>query len=141
MSASELAAQAQQSSGKNYGVDSWMDVKLEPMMKVWQGIGGSSEFFLSEHDVREATGAYIDTDAHQFAETLWRQAQVGPSPTRGYRDGIREYVVDISCEAAVAECLANTQFGGGTLLQYFIPNWQQNLFATGREFTFANKAY
>lgn len=141
MSAAARAGQAQQSSGKAYGVDSWLDVKLPPMTKVWQGMGGTSDFFLSETDVRTAIGAFIDSDPLQFAESLWRMAQVGPSPTRGYRDGIREYVVDIPCQAAIAVCSANPQFGSGTLVQYFIPDWQRSLFATGREHTFPNRGY
>lgn len=62
MSAVDAGGLAQQSSGKSYGVDTWMNVMLEPMMKVWQGIGGNSNFFSSEHDVREAIGAYQDSD-------------------------------------------------------------------------------
>ncbi len=141
MSASILAGQAQAGSGKAYGVDLWLDVTMPVLTKVWQGIGGSSDFFLSETDVREAIGAFEGSDPYQFAESLWRLAQVGASPTRGYRDGIREYVVDLPCKAAIAICSANCQFGSGSVLQYFIPDWKRYLYATGREFTFANRAF
>lgn len=45
------------------------------------------------------------------------------------------------CAAAIAECMANPQFGSGTLVQYFIPDWESNLFSTGREFTFEHRSY
>jgi hypothetical protein len=141
MDAASEAAQAQTTSGKAYGVDQWINVTLPPLTKVWQGFGGSSSFFISEHDVREATGAYVDSIPYHFAETLWRHAQVGASPTRGYRDEIREYVVDMKCAAALALCSANARFGGGGALQYYIPNWERYLYATGRTFTFGAKSY
>ena len=72
--------------------DAWMDVELEAMTKVWQGLGGESNFFFSEEDAREARGAYVGTQPYEFAETLWRLAQVSPSQKYGYRSAIVEFV-------------------------------------------------
>src|SRR5690606_3437643 len=99
MSVAKLAANAQSSSG--YAVDTWIDMTLEPMTKVWQGEHGYSNFFFSEEDAREVRGAYVGSNPYEFAETLWRLAQVSPSAKYGYRTAILEYVVDISTAAAV----------------------------------------
>jgi hypothetical protein len=134
-----LAALEQHKSG--YLVDTWLNVELEAMTKVWQGIGGHSSFFFSEEDAREAKGAYERTQPHRFAQTLWRMAQVQPNALRGFRDRIGEYVVDIRTAVAMGVCLANPHLGTGTVIQYFIPNWEKSLHATGREFKFAAKSY
>lgn len=139
MSISNEAAAAQAGSG--YSVDVWMDLKLEPMTKVWQGVGGYSDFFLSESDAREAKGAYEGSKPYKFAETLWRMAQVEPSGTLSYRQEIDEFVVDMPVMAAVGICMANRALGSGSVFQYFIPNWGGSLFRTGRRFKFGAKAY
>ena len=100
MSGPVEAAQTSQSSA-GYGVDTWMAVRLPAMMKLWQGIGGDSNFFVSEEDAREATGAYQGSEPYRFAETLWRFAQVQPNAKHGFRGAIREFVVDIDTDAAV----------------------------------------
>jgi hypothetical protein len=128
-------------SGSGYSADTWLNVQLESMTKVWQGIGGKSNFFLSEEDAREARGAYEGTQPHKFAETLWRLAQVQPNATLGYRQGIREYVVDIRTPAAIGVCIANPLLGSGSVQQYYIPDWEQRLHPTGREFKFAANGY
>jgi len=128
-------------SGSGYSADTWLNVELESMTKLWQGIGGKSNFFVSEEDAREARGAYEGTQPHKFAETLWRLAQVQPNATLGYRQGIREYVVDIRTPAAMGVCLANPLLGSGTVCQYYIPDWEHRLHATGREFKFAANSY
>jgi hypothetical protein len=128
-------------TGSGYSADLWLNVELEAMTKLWQGIGGSSNFFISENDAREARGAYAGTQPHKFAETLWRLAQVQPSATLGYRQGIREYVVDIRTPAAMGVCLANPALGSGSVVQYYIPNWQSQLHPTGREFKFGAQSY
>ncbi len=140
MDVASMAAAAQVSAG--YAVDAWMNVSLEAMTKVWQGVGGTSDFFfISEEDARTARGAYIGTSAFKFAETLWRLAQVQPNRALGYRVAIREYVVDLRTPAAVGVCLASRHLGSGSVLQYFIPNWQATLHATGREYRFGAQAY
>jgi len=118
-----------------------MDVTLEPMTKLWQGVGGYSEFFLSEEDAREARGAFENTKPYKFAETLWRLAQVEPNPTLGYRQAIQEFVVDLPVKAAVGICLANRALGGGSVFQYFIPDWDKYIFRTSRTFRFGAKNY
>jgi hypothetical protein len=110
-------------------------------MKLWQGIGGHSDFFFSEEDAREATGAYVSSQPLKFAETLSRLLQVQPNPTLGVRQSIREYVVDLRTAAAVGVCRANTQFGSGSVLQYFVPDWNKSLHATGRTYAFEAKNY
>lgn len=139
MNPSSQAAASQISGG--YAVDVWMDIKLQPMMKLWQGMGGSSNFFFSEEDARQARGSYEGSDPFAFAETLWRMAQVQPNPTLGFRQGIREFVVDMPAPAAVGVCLANTGLGSGTVLQYYIPDWERALYVTGRDFQFSSKSY
>jgi hypothetical protein len=135
-----LTAQQAQVGG-GYSVDSWFEVKLQPMTKLWQGIGGFSEFFLSEEDARQARGAYAGSDPYQVAERLWRMAQVAPNPTHGFRQGLREYVVDLPAKAAMGVCLANPGLGSGGVMQYFIPGWGSYIYATGREFQFSSKGY
>lgn len=138
----DLAAEAmatQTSTG--YRADLWVVVELEPMTKLWQGIGGESPFFFSEENAREAKGAYVGTTAYRFAETLWRHAQVQPNAKLGYRDGIREYVVDLTTRAALGVCRENPQLGSGSVVQYYLPDWKSRLHATGREFTFSEKAF
>jgi hypothetical protein len=139
MSISSLAASAQSSSG--YAVDAWMDVELEAMTKVWQGEGGSSNFFFSEEDARDARGAYVGSSPFHFAQTLWRLAQVSPSAKYGYRTAIVEYVVDIRVAAAVGICRANGGLGSGSVYQYFIPDWDKSLFRTGRRHEFRHTNY
>jgi hypothetical protein len=132
-----LAVSAQINSG--YKADLWLNVTLQPMTKLWKGIGGEekSDFFLSEEDAREASGAYAGSRPNKFAETLWRLSQVERNPTRGFRQGIREYVVDFPTPAAMGICLANPQLGSGSVFQYYIPNWtQHSLLPTGRTHTF-----
>lgn len=138
----DLTAEAmamQTSTG--YRADLWVVVDLEPMTKLWQGIGGHSNFFFSEEDAREAKGAYVGTKAYRFAETLWRHSQVQPNAKLGYRDGIREYVVDLPTRAALGVCRENPQLGSGSVIQYYLPDWESRLHATGREFTFSEKAF
>lgn len=127
--------------GALYRADVWLNVKLEAMTKVWQGIGGHSNFFVSEHDAREARGAYVGMKPFKFAETLWRLAQVRPSATHGYRTGIREFVVDRDVIAACSVCASNVAFGSGSVFQYFIPGWEDFLYSTGRTYTFFGKSY
>ncbi|MEM7158595.1 MAG: hypothetical protein AAF799_37490 [Myxococcota bacterium] len=128
-------------AGSGYRVDTWINVQVEPMTKVWQGVGGHSNFFLSEEDAREARGAYVGTRPYKFAETLWRLAQVEPSPTRGYRQSIAEFVVDMPVEAAVGLCLANRGLGTGSVFQYYIPDWDRRIYATGRTMKFQSSSY
>ncbi|MEX1363089.1 MAG: hypothetical protein AB1Z98_08180 [Nannocystaceae bacterium] len=133
------AALAQSSGG--YAVDTWMEMKLEPMTKLWQGIGGHTNFFFSEEDARLANGAYDGTRPLQFAESLWRMAQVQPHATHGFRNEIAEYVVDLPVDAAVGVCTANIAFGSGSVFQYYIPDWQGRMFETGRTFRFSAGSY
>ncbi len=133
-------AQIAQSSG-GYAVDAWMEMTLQPMTKVWQGVGGASNFFFSEEDARVASGAYAGTKPYKFAETLWRLAQVQPSASRGYRKEIAEFVVDLPVAAAVGCCTANMGLGSGSVFQYYLSGWDQNIFATGRTFRFGSTAY
>jgi hypothetical protein len=130
------AVLAQRGGGAGYRPDIWMNVKLEPMTKLWQGIGGDSRFFFSEEDARVARGAYVDTEPFKFAETLWRLAQVQPHRKLGFRIGIREYVVDIRTAAAIGVCHANPDFGSGSVVQYYVPSGKTNLLATHRQFMF-----
>jgi hypothetical protein len=134
-----VASKAQSDSG--YSADTWIDVRLEPMTKLWQGIGGESNFFLSENDAREARGAYQDARGYKFAETLWRLAQVQPNAVHGYRLGIREFVVDLPTPAACAVCVANTNLGSGGVFQYYIVDWKNYLFETGRHFHFGSASW
>lgn len=139
MSIAQLAATAQ--SGTGYAVDTWVDMKLEPILKLWQGVGGHSNFFFSEEDAREARGAYENTHPYRFAETLWRLAQVQPNPVLGFRQEIAELVVDLPVEAAVGLCTANRALGSGSVFQYYIPNWESRIYRTGRTFKFGSKGY
>ena len=123
-----------------YRSDVWVAVTLEPMTKVWQGIGGESNFFFSEEDAREAKGAYVGTQAYRFAETLWRLAQVQPNAKLGFRSGIQELVVDIDTKVAMGVCLSNPVLGSGSVVQYYIPDWASRMHKTGRKFTFDEKA-
>jgi hypothetical protein len=119
-----------------------MNVTLQPLTKLWQGVGGSSNFFMSETDCRNAMGSFEGSDPYHFAETLWREAQVGASRRTGeYRDGIREFVVDMPCKAAIAVCDASPTFGRGGLIQYYVPDWEKHIYPTGREYRFAEKGY
>jgi hypothetical protein len=129
------AAKSSQLRG-GYGVDAWLAVRLPAMMKLWQGVGGDSAFFVSEEDAREGTGAYRGSEPYQFAQSLWRFAQVRPSMKHGFRKAIREFVVDIDTDAAVGICLANPKLGSGTVLQYYVPDWERRLRPTGRSYTF-----
>ncbi len=139
MSISAQAAAAQAGSG--YSVDVWMDLKLEPMTKLWQGVGGHSNFFLSETDARDAKGAWEGSMPYKFAESLWRLAQVQPSATLSYRQEIEEFVVDLPIVAAVGICTANRSLGSGSVFQYYIPGWEDAVFRTGRSYKFRAKAY
>jgi hypothetical protein len=136
-------AAAAQVRKKRYHADTWINVTLPPLMKLWKGIGGEgeSDFFLSEEDAREAKGAYVGTQPYRFAQTLWRLSQVKPNPELGFRDGIREYVVDYPTDAAVGVCLANPVLGSGSVLQYFIPNWDQTVRPLDRTYQFSAKSY
>ena len=138
MSASSEAAASQLSGG--YHADIWLDIELPAMMKVWQGIGGTSNFFFSEQDAREATGAFVGSSPFKFAQTLWRFAQVQPNAELGFRQGIREFVVDLRTKASIGVCLSNPELGSGTVIQYYIPNWERTLMATGREYQFSAKS-
>jgi hypothetical protein len=139
VSIAQQAVSAQTSGG--YSGDVWFNVRLEPMTKVWQGIGGYSNFFLSEHDAREARGSYVGTTPYKFAETLWRLAQVQPNVVHGYRLGIREFVVDLPTPAAFSVCVSNVRFGSGGVFQYYIPDWERTLYPTGREFKFGAASF
>jgi hypothetical protein len=139
MSIAQLAATAQ--SGSGYAVDTWIELTLEPILKLWQGVGGHSNFFFSEEDAREAKGAYDGSQAYRFAETLWRLAQVQPNPVLGYRQEIAEFVVDLPVPAAVGLCTANKSLGSGSVFQYYIPDWESRVYRTGRSFKFGSKGY
>src|SRR5512147_1631236 len=133
------AKQAQVSGG--YRADLWVAITLDPMTKLWQGIGGHSNFFLSEEDAREAKGAYAGATPYRFAETLWRLAQVQPNATLGFRTGIQEFVVDLETKVAMGVCQSNPVLGSGSVVQYYIPDWASRLHETGRKFTFGEKAF
>jgi hypothetical protein len=133
------AAATQRLSG--YLADTWINVRLEPLTKLWQGVGGASNFFLSEEDAREARGAYVESKPYVFAETLWRLAQASPNRTLGFRGEIREYVVDLVTPAAIGICAANSALGSGSVLQYYVPNWQRTLHLTGRQHKFAAASF
>ncbi|MCX4248101.1 hypothetical protein [Paraliomyxa miuraensis] len=139
MSIALQAASAQLGSG--YSVDAWIDVTLQPILKLWQGVGGHSNFFFSEEDAREATGAYEGTRPYKFAETLWRLAQVQPNPALGYRQSIGEFVVDLPVPAAVGLCTANRALGSGSVFQYYIPDWEARIYRTGRVHRFSGQSY
>jgi hypothetical protein len=139
MSISGQAAASQTSGG--YAVDAWIDVTLDIMDKVWQGSGGESNFFFSEEDARDARGSYEGTTPYEFAETLWRLAQVSPSMKYGYRSEIIEYVVDLPIAAAMGICRANSGLGSGSVFQYYIPDWQSRLYPTGRRHKFRRVGY
>ena len=111
------------------------------MTKLWQGIGGKSSFFLGEEDAREAKGAYTGSQPYRFAETLWRLAHVEPNAKLGFRSGIREFVVDIDTAAAMGICRANPVLGSGSVVQYYIPDWESRLHETGRRFTFGQTGF
>ena len=69
-----------------------------------------------------------------------------PNEALGYRDGVRELVVDLDTPAAVSVCAANGSvagkwLGSGSVLQYFIPSWKSVLHPTGRQHRFGAKAY
>lgn len=107
------------------------------MTKLWQGIdncGGC--YYLSERDGREASGAFVGSSAMVHAEALWRLAQVARDKTHGYRAGIQEFVVDITTQAAMGRCVNNPSMGVGGAFQYFVPNWQNTMYKTGRTFMF-----
>jgi hypothetical protein len=144
MSLAKLAADAQLRTG--YRADEWIELKLPALTKLWQGVGGESDFFVSEEDARAARGAYVGSEPHRFAETLWRLAQVKPNPALGYRSSVREFVVDLDTPAAVSVCTANASVGGqwlgsGSVLQYFVPGWKRVLHPTGRELRFPQTRY
>ncbi len=124
-----------------YSADSWIALTLEPMTKLWQGVGGQSPFFFSEEDSRAARGAYNADDRLQFAETLWRLGQVKPNPLLGYRPSIQEFVVDLRTSAAVGICNANRNLGSGSLLQYYVPTWRATMRETGREHVFPHRGF
>lgn len=143
---SDVAALAKAAqTGTGYKADCWINTTLQPMTKLWKGIGGEdiSNFFFGEEDAREATGAYEGSQAFAFAETLWRLTQVKANPDHGFRQGIREYAVIFPIPAAVGICRANSDLGSGSVLQYFIPNWkqQQCVVETGRKHQFDTKSY
>ncbi len=133
-------ARAAQRSG-DFEVDIWVEAKLEPMTKLWQGIGGHSNFFFSEEDARDASGAYQGHRSLEFAQTLWRRAQVRPHRARGFRMGIQEFVVNLPVVVAMGACIANHRLGEGTCLQYYIPGWEEFLFTTGRRHRFPRESY
>lgn len=133
------AKQAQVNGG--YRADVWVTITLEPMTKVWQGVGGESNFFFSEEDAREAKGAYVGTQPYRFAQTLWRLAQVQPNAKLGFRTGIQEFVVDIETKVAMGVCQSNPVLGSGSVVQYYIPDWASRLHVTGRKFSFGEKAF
>lgn len=135
----DAAAEAQAKAG--YQVDVWIAVDLQPLCALWQGIGGHSDFFFSEEDAREARGAYAGTIPHHFAQTLWRLSQVQPNAKLGFRQGIREFVVDIQTRVAMGICRANGALGSGSVVQYYRPDWSRYLHATGREHRFPAAAF
>ncbi|NVB43087.1 hypothetical protein G6O69_35015 [Pseudenhygromyxa sp. WMMC2535] len=144
MDVTAIAAQNQRSGG--YSVDTWIALEVPPMTKLWQGANKGnvniSNYFFSEQDAREVTGAYTETQAYRFAETLWRMAQVRPHPEHGFRSGIIEYVVDLPLTAAVGVCRANTAYGSGSIFQYFIADGDlDKVFSTGRRFKFERTRY
>jgi hypothetical protein len=134
---------AAQVRDNRYKADMWLNVTLPPMMKLWKGVGGAkfSDFFVSEEDAREAKGAYVGTQPFKYAATVWRFAQVEPHPEKGYRGKIMEFVVDFPIPAAVGICLANPNLGSGSVLQYFVPNWDRSLRPTRRTYRFDEKNY
>ena len=91
-----LQATAAQLRDSRYQADTWLNVTLPPMMKLWKGIGNirASNFFISEEDARQAKGAYVDSRPFRFAESLWRMGQVQKDPKHDYRGKIAEFVVD-----------------------------------------------
>ncbi|MBW2396985.1 MAG: hypothetical protein JRG95_22275 [Deltaproteobacteria bacterium] len=52
-----------------------------------------------------------------------------------------EFVVDLPVPAAVGVCLANSSLGSGTVLQYYIPHWENFVIATGRQHQFGATSY
>lgn len=132
-----------------YVPDLWFNVTLTAMMKVWEGIGGNpsltateGKFFFGEEDARHARGSYVNTTPYEFAETLWRSLQVRPHKLLGFREGIRELVVDLDAPAALSVCEGSRQLGTGGALQYFILSGDlHRLRETGRTYHFGRTTY
>ena len=52
-----------------------------------------------------------------------------------------DYVVDMPIAAAVGVCTANLAFGGGSVFQYYVPDWEGRIYTTGRTFRFGAGSY
>ena len=128
-----------------YRADTWVNVQLRPMMKLWRGVDDSppedKNFFFSEEDAREAKGAYAGSKPLKYAQTFWRLAQVRRHGTLDFRVSVEEFVVDLPTMAAIGICRANREFGSGSVLQYYVPDWQKILHPTGNKFQFPANPY
>jgi len=157
----ELVAQARKAQRGKYEPDEWIPVRLKALTTLWKGIDKDDPpepfppkekprekekkkgaFFFSEEGARDARGAYVGDVPHRFAQTLWRSLQVDKDETEGFRLGIREFVVDLDTNAAMSVCLVNTDFGMGSLVQYYLHDgWDDRLHPTGREHKFPKAGY
>jgi len=122
-------AKADQNSSKGYKADDdWVNIVLEPGMRVWRGVGGR---YSPYHIGPNTMGGTMHGQPRQ---EFWEDAQVIASKSHGYRAAVREYVVMYACPAAHGLCSNNGDYGWGGAEQYFIPEkYQDYLAPTGNE--------
>ena len=107
-------ARSWQGKGDYPGRDSWRTVTMKKGTKIYGGLPGQSEFYMSEGTVN-ASGLN--------RTRLWESVQVKPHDTFGYRPKVGEYVLTQDTRVAVSTTSANPQHGAGGGRQVFVPDF------------------
>lgn len=106
-------ARSWQGSGRYPGIDDWSKTTYNVDDIIYRGEPGGTEFFTT----KEAIEA-VDAKQTELFEGL----QVEAHPTMGYRSEMQGYQFKDVIEGAEAKCLANPDYGPGSLIQKFVPD-------------------
>jgi hypothetical protein len=110
---------------KGYHPDDWTMIQLRKGDVLYGGRPGQSNYYTNIDTVLASEG---DTTA------LSRSLQIEPHPTKGFRPGIGEYVVQRDIRVPGGIVRSNPMLGPGGTQQYFINNYS-NLLSLRNEYT------
>ena len=106
-------ARSWQGTGKNIGVDDYVEAVVKKGTILYRGEPNGTEYFTTLDAIEQSGG-----DATYVFEGL----QVEKHPIHGYRGEMQGYVFNEEIASAYGITNANPQFGKGGLPQYFVPN-------------------
>jgi RHS repeat-associated protein len=107
-----------QGSGRYSGVDAWETIILKKGTVVYGGVPGQSGYYFPKETLDAADSS---------TKALWESLQVEPHKELGYRSEVQMYVLTKDTQVEFSIAKANTDFGKGGGLQFYIENYNNVL--------------